>query len=96
MKADPNKGALSARESQDQSDGRTDVSACAGQDFGDDRSRRSRRHWGKRVGVPEEDALRIKKDPSKQKPELVVDDVEARKESMVSFKDFTVSKDFVT
>jgi hypothetical protein len=48
------------------------------------------------VGVPEEDALRIKKDPSKQKPELVVDDVEARKESMVSFKDSTVSKAFVT
>ena len=30
LKADPNKPGFSSRESQDQSDGKTDVSACAG------------------------------------------------------------------
>lgn len=91
-----NKPGLSSRVSHNESDDRTDASAGAGLDYGEDRSRRSRRNWSKRAGLPEDDALRIKKAPSKKKPELIVDEVESRKESIVSFKDSTVSIAFVT
>lgn len=96
LKTGRHKRGATSRLSHNESDDRTDASAGAGLDHGDDRSRRSRRNWNRRAGHPEDDALRIRKDPSKKKPALIVDQVESRKESIVSFKDSTVSIAFVT